>query len=121
MITATWMQPTNIYQTMLPKQYIKGFAINRQKIADFFTIEPNSPLEGSAIHETIRWLERDRDGFMFIACGIKPDQPHRMLVIVLDEDYDEDALRGRPTKPFSPSLTAVFPVVDGPDVWERVA
>jgi hypothetical protein len=102
---------------MIPKEYIKGLAISRPKIAEFFELEPNSPME-SAIHETIRWL--DRDAFMFIACGLKPDGTRR-LVIVLDRDDDEDVLRGRPSKPFGPSLNAALPVLDGPDIWERTA
>ena len=103
---------------MFPRQYIKGFAISRPKIAEFFEIEPNSPMEESVIHETIRWL--DRDAFMFIACGIKPDGTDQ-LVIVLDEDHDKDMLKRRPSKPFSPSLNAALPVLDGPDIWERTA
>jgi hypothetical protein len=62
----------------------------------------------------------DRDAFMFTACGIKPDGT-RQLVIVLDKDHDQDALIRRPLKPFGPSLNAVLPVLDGPDIWERTA
>ena len=102
---------------MYPRQYIKGFAISRPKIAEFFEIEPHSPMEESIIHETIRWL--DRDAFMFVGCGIKDGT--RRLVIVLDVDYDEDVLKRRPSKPLSPSLNAVLPVLDGPDIWERTA
>ena len=75
-------------------------------------------MEESAIYETIRWL--NRDAFMFIACGIKPDGTRR-LVIVFDNDDNEDKLKGRPQKPFGPSLNAILPVLDGPDIWERTA
>jgi len=103
---------------MIPRQYIKGFAISRPKIAEFFDFEPDSPMEEFAIYETIRWL--NRDAFMFIACGMKPDGTRR-LVIVLDDDDDEETLKGRPPKTFRSSIEAVLPVLDGRDIWERTA
>ncbi|KIL58785.1 hypothetical protein M378DRAFT_15257 [Amanita muscaria Koide BX008] len=103
---------------MLPKQYIKGFAINREKMAAFHELEPGSPTVEMAIHLTIRYL--NRDAFLFIGCGLKPDGG-RQLVVVLDVDYEKDKLKERPLKPLDSSLNNVMPVLDGPDIWERVA
>ena len=72
----------------------------------------------TAIHLTIRYL--DRDAFVFIGCGLKPDGG-RQLVVVLDVDYEEDKLEERPLKPLDSSLNNVMPVLDGPDIWERAA
>ncbi|KAM6497576.1 hypothetical protein JOM56_008049 [Amanita muscaria] len=104
--------------TMLPKQYIKGFAINREKMAAFHELEPGSPTVETAIHLTIRYL--DRDAFLFICCGLKPDGG-RQLVVVLDVDDEEDKLKERSLKPLDSSLNNVMPVLDGPDIWERAA
>jgi len=103
---------------MLPKQYIKGFAINREKMAAFHKLEPGSPAVETAIHYTIRYL--DRDVYLFIGCGLEPDGECQ-LVVVLDVDYEEDKLKGRLLKPLDSSLNNVMPVLDGPDIWERVA
>jgi len=101
---------------LLPKQYIKGFAINREKMTAFHKLEPGSPEVETAIHFTIRYI--DRDAFLTIDCGLLPDGGRR-LVVVLDEDDEEDKLKERPLKPFDSSLNEVMPVLDGPDIWER--
>jgi hypothetical protein len=98
--------------------YIKGFAISRPKIVQFFELDPlDTEMVERGVKGTIGWL--DRDEFLFIACGIKDGT--RRLVIVLDVDEDEDKLKGRPSKPLEPSLTGALPVLDGPDIWVRTA
>ena len=90
-VTLIYMQSTRQCSPQCTLKVSQSAA--RPKIAAFFEIEPDSPMEESAIRESIRWL--DRDAFMTIACVQKPNGTHR-LVIVLDKDYDEDALKKRP-------------------------
>jgi len=98
--------------------YIKGFAISRPKIVQFFELDPSdTEMVERGVEGTIGWL--DRDEFLFIACGIKDGT--RRLVIVLDVDEDEDNLKERPSKPLEPSLNDALPVLDGPDIWVRTA
>jgi hypothetical protein len=98
--------------------YLKGFAISRPKIVQFFELDPlDTEMVERGVKGTIGWL--DRDEFLFIACGIKDGT--RRLVIVLDVDEDEDKLKGRPSKALDSSLNAALPVLDGPDIWVRTA
>ena len=100
--------------------YIKGFAISRPKIVQVFGLDPSDTemVEGY-VWETLEWLRKDRDEFLFIGCGEKDGK--RRLVVVLDVDEDEDMLKGRPSKPLEVTLKGALPVLDGPDIWLRKA
>jgi hypothetical protein len=96
-------------------QFIKGFEISRSKLADVFG--------ESKVDYAIRHIldeDLDRDGFMYMACGTRPD--HKVtqpLVIVLDDDDDLEALKQRPLGDVDPSILRIQIVLEGPDVWER--
>ena len=63
----------------------------------------------------------DRDGFKYMACGRREGSKSWDLVIVLDDDYDEEKLRQRPLGEIHSTVLWVMDVLEGPDVWERVA
>jgi hypothetical protein len=98
-------------------QYIKGFEINRDKVA---TIVPCAKVDVAINIIIEQYL--DRAGFKYIACGLR--EGHRVnwpLVIVLDDGFDEQALRESPLGEIHWSVQWVMDVLDGPDVWERSA
>jgi len=96
-------------------QYIKGFEINRDKVA---TIVPCDKVDVAITIILEQCL--DRADFKYIACGYR--EGHKVtwpLVIVLDDGFDEQALRKRPLGKIHQSVQWVMDVLDGPDVWER--
>lgn len=63
---------------MLPKQYIKGFATNQ---ASFHELEPGSlPDSGNGVFDI------NRDGFLFLGLGLKPDGGCQLVIVLDTED-----------------------------------
>jgi hypothetical protein len=98
--------------------YIKGFEINCEKLIEDFGREKLSLCIKVILEEHVDW-----DGFKYVACGHRPNHlvTPTSFVIVLDHDYDLEALKNRPLGEIHPSLIRAESVLLGPDVFERTS
>ncbi|KAF8880321.1 hypothetical protein BD779DRAFT_1676015 [Infundibulicybe gibba] len=114
----TTYPPPRRRKPLLPPRYIKGFTVDRSRLATLLDIDNSDLLSlGGAVEETIRYI--DRDAYLFIGGGVRPGQDVFEIVIVLDESNNEDKLRGRELGPLDPSILAAMCVLEGPSVWLR--
>ena len=80
--------------------FIKGFEISRPKVATIVDASRVDVAISIVIKEHL-----DREGFKYLACGNRPGHKiTRPLVIVLDDDYDKEALKQRPLGDTHPSF-----------------
>ena len=108
------------------KTYVKGFKIDRKKVADVADVESDRDAEVDAYIRVIL-SGLNRSGYKFIAAahehtppGQIPDGRTRLaLIIVLEEGSDEETLRGQGLECIDESINFARPhVLIGPDVWE---
>lgn len=108
------------------RRYVKGFKIDRQKVAD--TVDLPDPCDPE-VDDYIRIIIHDlnRSGYKFIGAvhernppGQQPDgRTHLAVLIILDEGYDEEELRQRELGAVDDTIEVARPhVLVGPDVWE---
>lgn len=110
----------------MSKQYVKGFKLDRQKIAKVAGVgNPSDPEVDEYIRVIISGL--NRGGYKFIGTVHEHTPPgqqadgstHLAVAIVLELGYDAEELRKKELKPIEESIAFAQPhVLDGPDVWE---
>lgn len=111
----TWTHCADHYSLTMPSiQFIKGYKIDRKKIAEGLGSDLNAFVD-TGIIQAIEFLPRE--SYKFIGCGTEGN--NRPVVIVLDYDYDEETLRRRPLAKVDPTILWIQPILEGPDVWVR--
>ena len=102
--------------------YVKGFKIDRQKIANLVEVTSETdPLVEAGIHVVVERL--NRDAYLKIMTGYegrRADGKRRLaLVIALEIDDDEERLRKKGLGTIDESISVALPhTLVGPDVWE---
>ena len=106
------------------KKFVKGFKLDRSKIAALAEVESSSDPEVDAYIPIIVY-QLNRDGYKYITAGWEHDVPRDAkdgrlaLIIVLDIGYDEEELRQKDLGDIDWSIEWARPyVLFGPDVWE---
>ncbi|KDQ14934.1 hypothetical protein BOTBODRAFT_131939 [Botryobasidium botryosum FD-172 SS1] len=111
---------------MYREKWVKGFKIDEDKIAKLVS----SDTDNTSTHRMTDLIfhvvhQLDRDAYQYIAGSArepnpKPGQePIPVLVIVLDQDNDEGALRKRELGPIDESIKIALPhALTGPGIWE---
>jgi hypothetical protein len=102
--------------------YVKGFKIDRQKVAEVVeAVSRSDPLVDAGIRVVVQQLERS--AYIDIVTGY--EQPssdgkrHLALIIALDIDTDEEKLREKPLGTIDETIQIALPhTLVGPDVWE---
>jgi hypothetical protein len=100
--------------------YVKGFKIDRQKVADIVEAKRSDPLVDAGIRVVVEQL--NRSAYLDIVTGYEPPSPdgkrHLALVIALEID-DEERLMIKELGTIDESIKAALPsTLVGPDVWE---
>jgi hypothetical protein len=101
--------------------YVKGFKIDRQKVADIVEAKRSDPLVDAAIGVVVELL--NRSAYLNIVTGYEPPSPdgerHLALVVALEIDDDEQRLVKKELGTIDESIIAALPhTLVGPDVWE---
>ena len=101
--------------------YVKGFKIDRQKVADIVEAKRSDPLVDAGIRVVVEQL--NRSAYLDIVTGYEPPSPdgkrHLALVIALEIDDDEERLKEKELGTIDESIRAALPyTLVGPDVWE---
>ena len=101
--------------------YVKGFKIDRQKVANIVKAKRGDPLVDAGIRIVVEQL--NRSAYLNIVTGYEPPSPdgerHLALVIALEVDNDEERLMKKKLGTIDESITAALPyTLVGPDVWE---
>ncbi|PFH51102.1 hypothetical protein AMATHDRAFT_47377 [Amanita thiersii Skay4041] len=104
--------------TPISAEYIKGYRISREKISSKAGLEPGAREIANYVKAAMRLV--NRDDYSLLAWGKKPGGEVE-TVFVVDSDFDENKLRERPLVPHRSSLEAAMVVLEGPDIWQRVA
>lgn len=102
--------------------FVKGYKIDRGKVAEMFNFDRLNP----EVDELIRTIvhELSRDAYKYIATAkehtIPPGQEdgHIALIIVLEVDDNEKALREKEIFVHESIEEAKPHVLVGPDIWE---
>ena len=103
-------------------RYVKGYKIDRQKVADLVeAANRKDPLVDAGIRSVVARL--NRSAYMNIATGYDPPTPegarHLALIVALDVGYDQEQLKEKKLGDIDESIMAALPhVLVGPDVWE---
>jgi hypothetical protein len=101
--------------------YVKGFKIDRQKVADMIGAPRGDPVVDAGIRVVVEQL--NRSAYIDIVAGYEPPSPdgqrHLALVIALEVDNDEERLKKKELGAIDESIRAALPhSLVGPDVWE---
>ena len=102
--------------------YVKGFEIDRRKIADILEVTSTTdPLVEAAIRVVVERL--NRDAYLKIVTGYEPldSDGNRLLalVIALEIDDDEEKLTKKELGTLDESLQVALPhTLTGPRVWK---
>jgi hypothetical protein len=102
--------------------YVKGFKIDRQKVADIVqATNRNEPLVDAGIRVVVERL--NRSAYINIVTGYEPPSPdgkrHLALVIALEIDDDEERLKKKELGVIDETIRVALPhTLVGPDVWE---
>jgi len=101
--------------------YVKGFKIDRQKVADIVEAKRSDPLVDAGIRVVVEQL--NRSAYLDIVTGYEPPSPdgkhHLALVIALEIDNDEGRLMKKELGTIDESIRAALSyTLVGPDVWE---
>ena len=100
--------------------YVKGFKIDRQKVADIVEAERSDPLVDAGIRVVVEQL--NRSAYLDIVTGYEPSSDgkrHLALVIALEIDDDEERLMKKELGTIDESIRAALPyTLVGPDIWE---
>ena len=106
------------------KKFVKGFKLDRSKIAALAEVESSSNPEVDA-YIPIIVHQLNHDGYKYITAGWEHDVPcdakdgRLVLIIILDIGYDEEELRQKDLGDIDWSIEWARPhVLVGPDVWE---
>lgn len=109
--------------------YVKGFAINREKIQKMFSEQGIELTTAEEINGAVLTVGRQVDRRKYpIVTGTKDTtgspKAKWQLIIVLEEDEDEGKLKSSleqmAGKELDPELERMKSVLEGPDVWIRV-
>ena len=102
--------------------YVKGFKIDRQKVADVVEARDRiDPLVDTGIQVIVGRL--NRSAYMNIVTGYEPPSPdgkrHLVLIIALEIGEDKDEMKKKDLGEIDESIRVALPhVLVGPDVWE---
>jgi len=102
--------------------YVKGFKIDRRKIANLLEVTSETdPLVEAGIHVVVERL--NRDAYLKIVTGYEgrdPDGNRNVeMIIALEFDKDEERLRKKELGTIDESISIALPhTLVGPDVWE---
>ena len=99
--------------------YVKGFKIDRQKVADMVEAPRGDPVVDAGIRVVVEQL--NRSAYIDIVAGYEPPSPdgqrHLALVIALKIDTDEERLKKKELGTIDESIRAALPhTLVGPDV-----
>lgn len=98
--------------------FVKGYQLSEKKVASVLELEPGATLPLFSALTVFRDL-LDREAYLRIVAAFPPgQQKSAVLVVVLDESPDEEALKQRPLAPLHPSLKEAMSILDGPAIWE---
>jgi hypothetical protein len=100
--------------------YVKGFKIDRQKLANMLEVEAEDPRIMIGINIVVQKL--NRSAYKNIEGGYEPTvDGHRQLVHIIAMDYgdNEEQLREKELEDVDESIRVALPhVLEGPDIWE---
>jgi hypothetical protein len=102
--------------------YVKGYKIDRQKVADIVEArDRKDPLVDAGIRVVVNRL--NRSAYMNIATGYEPLTPdgerHLALIVALEVGDDKDKLKNKELGTIDESIKVALPhALVGPDVWE---
>jgi hypothetical protein len=101
--------------------YVKGFKIDRQKVADMVEAPRGDPVVDAGIRVVVEQLNRST--YINIVAGYEPPSPdgqhHLALIIALEIDHDEERLKQKELGTIDESIRAALPFyLVRPDVWE---
>lgn len=101
--------------------YVKGFKIDRQKVADVVEAPRGDPIVDAGIRVVVEQL--NRSAYIDIVAGYElpgPDgERHLALIIALAFDEEEKRLKKKKLGDIDESIKAALPhTLVGPDVWE---
>ena len=115
------MKTMNLDDTW-PKAYVKGFKIDRNKVANMIEVDPADQEVDEYFRVIVHMIPRT--AYKFITSAKNPNVPidqsdgHLALVIVLEVGDDENALREMEIV-VDPTIEWALPhVLVGPEVWE---
>jgi hypothetical protein len=108
-------------QAVIMTLYVKGFKIDRQKVADIIKAPRGDPIVDTGISVVVEQL--NRSAYISIEVGYEPPsadgQRHLALIIALEIDDDEERLKKKELGTVDESIRAALPhTLVGPDVWE---
>jgi hypothetical protein len=109
-------------QVAIMTLYVKGFKIDRQKVANIVGAnDRNDPLVDTGIRVIVGRL--NRPAYLNIVGGYEPPSPdgerHLALIIALEIGDDEDEMKKKDLGEIDESIRVALPhVLVGPDVWE---
>jgi hypothetical protein len=104
------------------KYYVKGFKLDRAKIAAGFGLKSRNDPEVDAYIPIIK-NRLNRSGYKYVALVWEHEVDRTAdgklgMVFVLDGGYDAEELKRKELGEIDWSLTWARPVLVGPDVWE---
>ena len=130
LVTYLWLltntQTPSFLQVTMQKQYVKGFKLDREKIAMSMGLESSNDPEVDA-YICVIVNNFNCEGYKFIGAVHKctpPGQqthqsPHLMLAIILEMGFDKEELKKTELKSIDKSIASAQPhVLDGLGVWE---
>ena len=101
--------------------YVKGFKIDRQKVADMAGVPRGDPLVDAGIRSVVDLL--NRSAYIKIVGGYEEPGPdgHRPLALIIALEFceDKEKLRAKELGPIDESIKFALPhTLVGPGVWE---
>ena len=101
--------------------YVKGFKIDRQKVADVVEAPRGDPIVDAGIRVVVEQL--NRSAYIDIVTGYEPPgldgERHLALIIALAFDEEEKRLKKKKLGDIDETIRAALPhTLVGPDVWE---
>jgi hypothetical protein len=103
--------------------YVKGFEVDMNKIAQEFSVTPFSPKSRGYLHQTVKYInkyyfdpEHQKKFCTGYRIGADKTQPPG-IIIALRESDDPEALKDEEEK-FDPVFKAASSVLHGPAVFE---
>lgn len=99
--------------------YVKGYKFSMQKAASLLGVEPDN----SVLFKGVRAFRKllDPDAYIRITGALPIGQTKGIIfLVVLDEDYDLEALKQRSLPPLHPSLQWSMPVLDELGIWKSI-
>ena len=101
--------------------YAKGYKISIRKIAEAFKFPQGfKDPKISLVVEYLIHFEISRDAYEYLGSVVWEEEgkPWTELVLVIEDDDDQNALRKRDIGKPHPRIEKVMDVLDGPDTWE---